>query len=143
MTTMSPGIALITLARAHRYWFGERLAELGLHVGQELLLQALAEEGPSVLQSQLTARLGVERATTSKALARLERDGYVTRDRPGRGGHVRLTEDGIRLIPAIDELWSQSDRLLERALGSQTTAFTRAMHDATESFRNAKKAPAT
>lgn len=50
--------------------------------------------------SELAGHMGVTVSTMSLAVARLERQGYLTRDRSARDGRVvelRLTEDGVRV----------------------------------------------
>ena len=46
------------LAVAHRRLADSVLRELGLHVGQEMLMNALWEEGAEISQSELAERLG-------------------------------------------------------------------------------------
>lgn len=103
--------ALIKITKVHRYRVAAELSELGLHVGQEMLLNQLwREDGLS--QSELIARLGVEPPTVTKALQRLERAGFVHRTpdpkRP-RLSHVHLTEAGKALRGPVEEIWQRTD----------------------------------
>ncbi|MEV4896604.1 MarR family transcriptional regulator [Nonomuraea sp. NPDC055795] len=104
--------ALIKITKVHRYRVAAELTELGLHVGQEMLLNQLwREDGLS--QSELIARLGVEPPTVTKTIQRLERAGFVRRTpdpkRP-RLSHVHLTEAGKALRAPVEEIWERNDR---------------------------------
>lgn len=122
----SPGRLLIEVVRAHRAVFDAGLAPLGLRVGQELVLLAVsAEDGLS--QASLTRRLGVERATVSKAVSRLERSGFLRRERPGSTPRVWLTKKGWQAIPAAQDLWSQIDAQVTEAAGADEPAMTAAL----------------
>lgn len=106
--------ALIKITKVHRYRIASELSDLGLHVGQEMLLNQLwREDGLS--QSELISRLGVEPPTVTKALQRLERSGFVHRTpdpkRP-RLSHVHLTEAGKALQRPVEEIWRKTDEEL-------------------------------
>ncbi|MGW3352321.1 MarR family winged helix-turn-helix transcriptional regulator [Nonomuraea rubra] len=108
--------ALIKLMKAHRNQLAAALVPLGLHVGQELLLNQLWRED-GLTQGELIARLGVEPPTVTKTLQRLERSGIVYRapdpDRP-RIGRVYLTETGKALREPVEGIWAQLDEDLQR-----------------------------
>ncbi|WP_157254341.1 MarR family winged helix-turn-helix transcriptional regulator [Nonomuraea typhae] len=104
--------ALIKITKVHRYRVAAELSKLGLHVGQEMLLNQLwREDGLS--QGELIARLGVEPPTVTKTIQRLERAGFVRREpdpmRP-RLSHVHLTEAGRALRAPVEEIWERNDR---------------------------------
>ncbi|TYB54772.1 MarR family transcriptional regulator [Nonomuraea sp. PA05] len=108
--------ALIKLMKAHRNQLAAALVPLGLHVGQELLLNQLWRED-GLTQGDLIARLGVEPPTVTKTLQRLERAGIVYRapdpDRP-RIGRVYLTDTGKALREPVQQVWNQLDEDLQR-----------------------------
>ncbi|NJP95557.1 MarR family transcriptional regulator [Nonomuraea sp. FMUSA5-5] len=108
--------ALIKLMKAHRNQLAAALVPLGLHVGQELLLNQLWRED-GLTQGELIARLGVEPPTVTKTLQRLERVGFVYRapdpDRP-RIGRVYLTDAGKALREPVEAIWRELDADLQR-----------------------------
>ncbi|TMR94166.1 MarR family winged helix-turn-helix transcriptional regulator [Nonomuraea basaltis] len=110
--------ALIKLMKTQRNQLAAALAPLGLHVGQEMLLNQLWRED-GLTQGELIARLGVEPPTVTKTLQRLERAGFVYRapdpDRP-RVGRVHLTDAGKALREPVEEIWSRMDEDLQRGL---------------------------
>ncbi|MGW4796474.1 MarR family winged helix-turn-helix transcriptional regulator [Nonomuraea sp. NPDC004297] len=112
--------ALIKLMKAHRNQLAAALVPLGLHVGQEMLLNQLWHED-GLTQSELIARLGVEPPTVTKTLQRLERTGVVYRapdpDRP-RVGRVYLTEAGRSLRTPVEEIWNRMDEELLRGFSA-------------------------
>ncbi|GAA4916124.1 DNA-binding MarR family transcriptional regulator [Nonomuraea thailandensis] len=113
--------ALIKLMKAHRNQLAAALVPLGLHVGQELLLNQLWRED-GLTQGELIARLGVEPPTVTKTLQRLERGGIVYRapdpDRP-RVGRVYLTDTGKALREPVEGIWKQLDEDLQRGFTAE------------------------
>src|SRR5262245_53911268 len=103
--------ALIKVVKTQRNQFAAAMAPLGLHVGQEQLLNQLWRED-GLTQSELIGRLGVEPPTVTKTLQRLERAGLVYRapdpDRP-RVGRVYLTDAGKALREPVEEIWNRMD----------------------------------
>ncbi|HKJ71339.1 MAG TPA: MarR family transcriptional regulator [Gammaproteobacteria bacterium] len=92
----SLGYIVNHLARRFSALLAERLRPHGVTVGQYPLLLALWEE-EGISQTELSRRLGIEPATTTNTLNRMERDGLVERQPdPGdqRGSRVHLTELG-------------------------------------------------
>ncbi|WP_188197098.1 MarR family winged helix-turn-helix transcriptional regulator [Nonomuraea sp. SYSU D8015] len=110
--------ALIKLMKTQRNQLAAALAPLGLHAGQEMLLNELWRED-GLTQGELIARLGVEPPTVTKTLQRLERAGFVHRapdpDRP-RVGRVHLTDAGKALREPVEEIWTRMDEDLQRGL---------------------------
>lgn len=101
--------AIIRVARAHRHLAGALFADLGLHPGQEVVLQQLwIRDGRT--STELAAGARVEPGTMSRTLASLERAGYLLRttstaDR--RAVNVTLTELGRGLQPRVEDAWRQ------------------------------------
>ncbi|MEV0621643.1 MarR family transcriptional regulator [Nonomuraea sp. NPDC050404] len=113
--------ALIKVMKAHRNELAAALIPLGLHAGQELLLNQLWRED-GLTQGELIARLGVEPPTVTKTLQRLERAGFVFRspdpERP-RVGRVYLTDAGRALREPVEEIWLRTDEELLKDLTSE------------------------
>ncbi len=75
--------------------------------------------------SELTQSLLLSSGGTSNLLARLEREGYVTRTnstRDRREVHVRLTEDGKALADRAMEAHAEAERALIADLGGKERA---------------------
>jgi DNA-binding MarR family transcriptional regulator len=108
--------ALIKVMKNHRNQMAAALVPLGLHVGQELLLNQLWQQD-GLTQGELIARLGVEPPTVTKTLQRLERVGFLHRapdpDRP-RVGRAWLTEAGRALQRPVEEIWARMDEEMLR-----------------------------
>jgi DNA-binding MarR family transcriptional regulator len=108
------GFQIVQLCRAHRQWAETTLwNELGIHVGQEMILFHLyAEEG--LTQSRLAECLNVEPPTITKMLDRMK---LLVERRPdpedARVSRVYLTEHGKSLEPKVREVWR---KLEERTL---------------------------
>lgn len=105
------GYALARATRAHRAVLQHRMAQLGLHLGQELLIVDI-HHNPDTTQSELVQRIGFEQPTIAKALTRMERSGFIERTAdPGdrRVTRVRLTERGEAVVDAVQAAWAEAD----------------------------------
>ena len=71
---------MVKVAKIHRQRSDELLSTVGLHVGQEMLLNVLLTEG-EMTQAELANRLEIQPATLTVALKRLEKNGLVVRSR--------------------------------------------------------------
>ena len=102
--------ALNKMSKLYRTAKARKLAALGLHPGQDVLLWVLAgaEEGMTV--SELASRLGIESPTATRSLARMEHTGLFRREPvPADRRQVRivLTSHGRELIMAIENIWAE------------------------------------
>src|SRR5215207_4121 len=105
------GYALAKVCRTHRGNVAALLAEVGLHVGQEMVLIELREED-GLRGGELAERLGVEPPTVTKMLRRLEGCGLVERRRDpaaARSFRVYLTEKGRALDGPVARCWAQAE----------------------------------
>ncbi|WP_219469387.1 MarR family winged helix-turn-helix transcriptional regulator [Nonomuraea rhizosphaerae] len=113
--------ALIIAMKQKRHRMAAAMAPLGLHVGQEFLLNKLWHED-GLTQSELIARLGVEPPTVTKTIQRLERAGFLRRsrdaDRP-RVSRVWLTDAGRALREPVERIWAELDEELVNGLGEE------------------------
>jgi MarR family transcriptional regulator for hemolysin len=109
--------ALNKMSKLYRAAKARRLAKLGLHPGQDVLLWLLAQERDGMTVSELAARLGVEPPTATRSLARLEGGGWFRREPvPTDRRQVRIvvTDAGHKLVPGIERAWAE---LAEQAMG--------------------------
>ena len=110
------GFVLAKACRAHRAQVGAALAEVGLHVGQEMVLLELWKED-GLKGGELASRLGVEPPTVSRMLGRLEGCGLLERRRDpedARSFRVCLTDKGRDLQGPVEDLWRRvEDRAFE------------------------------
>jgi DNA-binding MarR family transcriptional regulator len=114
------GSALAKVCKAHRGSVGELLAEVGLYVGQEMVLIELWRED-GLRGGELAARLGVEPPTITKMLRRLERCGFVDR-RPdpsdARSFRVYLTDEGRSLEEPVARCWEKVEEKTFAGMGA-------------------------
>ena len=103
---------LAQVCKLHRQHADDLLTEIGLHVGQEMMLCALWER-EGVTQTELGERLGVQPATVTNGLKRLERKGLVERI-PDAGdqriSRVFPTTEGRLRKAVVEEKWDQLER---------------------------------
>ncbi len=123
----SAGFTLAKVCRAHRGNVGELLAEVGLHVGQEMVLIELwGEDG--LRGGELAERLGVEPPTVTKMLRHLERCGLVSRRQDpedARSFRVYLTDEGRSLEEPVARCW---ERVEEKTLAGMSAGERRSFH---------------
>jgi MarR family transcriptional regulator for hemolysin len=109
--------ALNKMSKLYRAAKARKLAALGLHPGQDVLLWLLAQEHEGMTVSELAARLGVEPPTATRSLARLESGGWFRREPVAtdrRQVRIVVTDAGHRLVPGIERAWAE---LAEQVMG--------------------------
>ncbi|BAZ65510.1 MAG: MarR family transcriptional regulator [Pelatocladus maniniholoensis HA4357-MV3] len=106
------GYQMVLVSKAHRNLVSTALAELGLYLGQEILLMHLWEKD-GLTQSELTERLKIEPPTLTKMLNRMEKCGLLQRCRcseDARSYRVYLTEAGQALQQPVHQLWHEVEK---------------------------------
>jgi DNA-binding MarR family transcriptional regulator len=109
---------LLAVARQHRSRSSALLAAEGLFAGQDTLILALAEAGPTEIGA-LAAQLGVRAPTVSKAINRLAENGMLERapvDGDRRRVAVALTALGAGKVDRIAEIRDRVEAELLSAL---------------------------
>ncbi len=103
------GFNLLKLCKSYFNRLNARFNALGLYEGQDHLLRQLwSEDG--LAQSELTRRLGVEPASVSKAIERMEKVGLVYRKQSpddARANDIYLTEIGRALEQPVTQAWRE------------------------------------
>ncbi len=121
------GYTLAKVCRAHRGNVGEVLAEVGVHVGQEMVLIELWEQD-GLRGGELADKLGVEPPTITKMLGRLEGCGLVERRRDqedARSFRVYLTDEGRSLEGSVARCW---EKVEEKAFAGMRVGERRNLH---------------
>ncbi|EFL03649.1 MULTISPECIES: MarR family winged helix-turn-helix transcriptional regulator [unclassified Streptomyces] len=118
------GAMVVRVARLHRVLAGQLLREVGLHVGQELVMLELWERG-RLRQVDLAEVLGAEAATVTRTVRRLEQAGFVRRvpsptDR--RSVLVEATVASLGVRRRVEELWDELESWLTEDLGEDEKA---------------------
>ncbi|WP_198541543.1 MarR family winged helix-turn-helix transcriptional regulator [Mycobacteroides chelonae] len=105
--------AIFGLARIHRATASAMFADIGLYVGQEIMLMRLdTTQGQS--QKALCDLLRVDHSTVAKSVSRLEKAGLVVRSKAEydeRISLVTLTQKGAELRAKVIEIWSSLEAL--------------------------------
>jgi DNA-binding MarR family transcriptional regulator len=106
------GYALAQACKHHRQRAEELLNEIGLHVGQEMLLSGLWEN-EGITQTELAENVMIQPATVTNMLQRMERGGFVER-RPDvndqRVSRVYTTERGRDMEATVQERWAKLEQ---------------------------------
>lgn len=109
---------LVQTCKAQRALAEKMWSEIGLHVGQDmLLLQLWPEEG--LTQSELAERLYIQPATVTKTLQRMEQTGLIERrgdPDDQRVSRVYLTEQGRALLQPYEEVRARLEQYFTKDL---------------------------
>ena len=109
----SLGYLLAQACKTHRGKANEKLAEIGLYTGQEIILTLLKEED-NIPQNTLVRQIGVQPATMTKVLQRLEKGGYVKKERDKddkRITKISLTSKGNEIQNSILKVWGNLEKI--------------------------------
>ncbi|HDZ74294.1 MAG TPA: MarR family transcriptional regulator [Aurantimonas coralicida] len=112
--------SLLSIAKSTRAFQALLLAEIGLHPGQDQLLDSLDPANPTSV-SMLADRLSVRPSTVSKMLDRLIDRGLVARTpniRDARQTMVQLTPMGEEAQVAIRDIWHRLEDDLATSIPS-------------------------
>jgi DNA-binding MarR family transcriptional regulator len=107
------GYALAQAVWAHREDLQRRMAALGLHLGQELLLVDLHQH-PGTTQADLVRRIGMEQPTIANSVSRMERAGFIRREsdpKDRRITRLSLTPQGESAVEGVVTGWVEADRV--------------------------------
>jgi DNA-binding MarR family transcriptional regulator len=100
---------LVQACKAHRALAEKLWSEIGLHVGQDMVLRQLwPAEGCT--QSELADRLCIQPATVTKMLQRMEQTKLIQRrgdPEDQRVSRVYLTDQGRALLEPYEEAWAK------------------------------------
>ncbi len=107
--------ALKAFLKVYQFRDRDRICCFDVSVTQSEALDVLVESGPAT-QNQLSAALYLDKSTTSRVIATLERKGYVRRTghpNDGRAFLVEITTQGQKLHDTIEaSLLEQQARML-------------------------------
>src|SRR5215207_9069989 len=101
------GYNVLKLCKSYFNLINARMNAFNLYEGQDQVLRQLWEED-GLPQAELTRRLGVEAASVSKALERMEKSGFVTRQQDpedARANRITLTDRGKALEQPVKDAW--------------------------------------
>lgn len=102
------------LYRYRLNYLGKRLEPYNIGSGQHLFLMVLSKNN-GISQEELSNFLKIDKATTAKAIKKLEEEGYVTRhidDIDKRAYRVFLTDKAWDVMPVIDEAVKDWEELI-------------------------------
>jgi MarR family transcriptional regulator, organic hydroperoxide resistance regulator len=108
------GYNVLKLCKSYFNLINARMNAFNLYEGQDQVLRQLWEED-GLPQADLTRRLGVEPASVSKALERMEKSGFVTRQQDpddARANRITLTELGRALEQPVKNAWQDIESQL-------------------------------
>ena len=133
------GYLVAQVCRNHRGLANELLANIGLYTGQEMILTYLAAN-QDVSQIQLVNTMGVQPATMTKVLQRLQKRGYVERVKDQRDSRIKkinLTEKGKNIQQSISDVWEDLEiKTFKFFTNEEKVIFRRLLLQIMENFEN-------
>jgi len=103
---------LINFAMKHRRIMQSYLDETGVYQAQHRLLMTISLN-PNASQIELARMLDVSAATVAVSLRKLEKDGYINRDKDdddNRFNIITITEKGNQVVEKSKEIFEATDR---------------------------------
>ena len=131
MKDISFGRYTSVLYRHMQILLNEDLAEYGLGSGQYLYLISLSKS-PGMNQKELTARLSMDKATTAKALNKLESEGYIERlkdEHDRRNYRIYLTEKGRDFMPVLKDILDDLTKVIIKGMQEEEVALAASLFD--------------
>ncbi len=133
----SAGYLTNHLARLFAAGLQARIRPLGLSTGVfPVMLQLWERDG--LTQKELVDRLGIEQATVANTLARMERDGLITRRSDAQDGRIKrtwLTDHGRALRdPAIAAAQAENADALSGLTGAERAQLLTLLNKAIATF---------
>jgi DNA-binding MarR family transcriptional regulator len=122
------GDVLARVSRRVKVAASEALREVGVHAGQNFLIDELAHED-ALTPGELARRIGVEVSTMTRATQRMEATGLVHRvpdARDARLVQVALTPEGRAIAEQLPAILG---RVYDQALADLTTAERKTLVD--------------
>jgi MarR family transcriptional regulator, organic hydroperoxide resistance regulator len=140
---------LVQLVRGHHRRIADTLRELGLYVGQEMIMSQLWEK-EGVAQTQLADACGLEKPTITKIMERMSEAGLIRVEKDQKDRRVRrvyLTERGRSLKGEVRRRWYLVEDQLFKGLSERDKSDFRQflermranMYPGEESIRQAAK----
>ncbi|MBR6410275.1 MAG: MarR family transcriptional regulator [Clostridia bacterium] len=122
--------AICQTDRCHRAAIEARLADLGIHRTQHMVLMYLFRHEETATQREIAQEFRISQAAVSVTLNKLESAGYIKReshDEDARANRIRLTPEGLKLIDRTHELFGQVDEEMFRGISREQLAEMRAL----------------
>lgn len=95
--------------RAFTAYTSRRLQQLGLNFGS-LFLVIYVGKHPDCTQAELTDALRLDWGYSQRCVSKLERDGFLMREKSGRAYHLRLSERGQEAFHVSHQVFFDWDR---------------------------------
>ena len=114
--------AICQTDRCHRAAIEARLADLGIHRTQHMVLMYLFRHEETATQREIAQEFRISQAAVSVTLNKLEGAGYIKRescDRDGRVNRIRITPEGRKLIDRTHELFGQVDEAMFKGISRE------------------------
>lgn len=115
---ISIGRCISVLYRQSQAFFSKKLHPFKIGSGQYAVLIAL-QDNDGVTQERLSARIGIDKANITRAVTKLQNEGYIVR-RPDsddkRVWRIYLTNQGKKMLPILEDILNEWYSTLSKGL---------------------------
>jgi len=118
MQNSTPGKWISVLFRYGRIYIAKQLEPFNIGKGQFWLLFTLYQKD-GLTQEKLSQLLTVDKSTTARAIAKLEKGGYISKklnERDLRANQIFLTQKAKKLKPHLHSILTEWNRILSAGL---------------------------
>ena len=109
--------------RRHRMMCEDKVDTLGMNRSQHRMLMYLSRNEATPSQKELVEKFGVTAAAITGSLAKLQADGYITREMSTvdqRRNIIRLTEKGKKVAKQSCDFFRETDKSLLKNLDEKS-----------------------
>ena len=112
--------AICQTDRCHRAVIEARLADLGIHRTQHMVLMYLFRHEETATQREIAQEFRISQAAVSVTLNKLESAGFIKREsHDARANRIRITPEGRKLIDRTHELFGQVDEAMFKGISRE------------------------
>lgn len=133
---------LIYAARQGQLCIGSRLEKYGITAAEEPFFMAI-QKHDGATQEVLTSLVGVDKAATARAIASLERKGYLTRQqdrKDRRQNHIYAADKALEIGTEVqEELMRLNDEILNGISKEDQMVMYKALLKMEENLKNIKE----
>lgn len=116
---ISIGRCISVLYRQSQAFISKKLQPYKIGSGQYAVLVAL-QRADGVTQERLSSRLGIDKANITRAVTKLQNEGYVIRipdKEDKRVWRVHLTDQGKKILPILNNILREWNAMISEGLG--------------------------
>ena len=97
----------------------ESFEELGIYPTHAFLMIILKEEKKGLTVNEISEALAIAPSTVTRFVDKLVSRGYVKREKSGKNSFTKITQEGLEVIPKLNEAWKKIGDKIEELVGNE------------------------